>query len=178
MFYLEFILIVLYVFLIFYLLNSLMSNIYVNNIPSLDFYCALPKDESVSDYSLYNLTVYKMEGNILTENMLMIVIHPQKFHFFIDNSKGYIEIIYHPNITQVSDYHKCRYNDYYDIAYAFLMDNPKRTKIICHRKLDYLKKLYNQKIYFKTYNSLQNPIILIESFMSLYYNLVRLKKLN
>ena len=105
----------------------------------------------------FKISMYKSYYEL---NNYMFIIKPQNYHFFIENNK----LIYHPNNNYLDGILRQYYCDIeYELAYNLSLTKYSESlipKVICHRKLNYLKKnIYNNKcIYYKTFDSLQNPI--------------------
>ena len=130
--------------------NSFIIDIWkINNILRLknDFYKILLYK---SKYEMYNY---------------MITIYPQNYHFFIYNGI----LIYHPSNKYLDGILKQYYcDDGFELAYELPIKNLSTPKIICHKKLNYLKTyIYkNKSIYEKSFDELQNPIVGINSLIT------------
>ena len=122
-----------------------------NLYPPLSFYFANQINNKYSDHSHYSVSVFAISSvnNLKFIKSVMIHLTPQDVYLFLHGEK----IIYHPKQESVG---KCQL----DFAKAFMVSVDKSYQHpteICHRKLDYLKKLYTKKIFFKTFDSLQHP---------------------
>ena len=106
--------------------------------------------------NLFKISVFQSKYE---KNNFMMIIYPQHYHFFIQDS---ISLIYHPNndyLDAVLKQYRC--NTDFELAYKIPINNTSFSpKVICHRKLSYLKKyIYtNKSTYEKCFNELQNPI--------------------
>ena len=119
--------------------------------------------------NFFRISVFKSKHEI---NSYMIIIYPQHYHFFIEDEL----LIYHPNNKHIDGILKqYRCNEDFELAYNMLPINNNNKnknnfipKIICHRKLNYLKTfVYNNKsIYEKSFDELQNPINAINNSIS------------
>ena len=101
---------------------------------------------------LFNISIYKSKYE---PNNYMIIVNPQEYHFFLENEK----LIYHPNNNNLDGILKQYYcNENFELAYE--LHSNISPKVICHRKLSYLKSniFHNKYIYKKIFNELQNPI--------------------
>ena len=123
--------------------------------PPLDFYFANPISNKLSDQSHFNVTVFAIDNDLNFNDGIMIHIMPQDLYFFLYNNI----LIHHPKFEHVG---KCN-NEYVE---TFVVNKSSSrypsNKIICHRKLDYLKNLYSRKIFYKTFDSLQHPEMVIK----------------
>ena len=153
-----------YLLLMCWATHIFLKDMYNTAIPDINFYLASSVDTTISNHSLYNITVFKKQDDNITDDSFMIFLQPQNLYFFIEDKGEHV--IYHPNnrnnnqkTTETT--FKCKDNINYEIAYSFSLKNNKKIKVICHRNLEYLKKMYTQRVFYKTFESLQDPIKVI-----------------
>ena len=119
-------------------------------LPPVEFY--LPKFQ-IDHYTLndiFEVVIYQYPVN----DYFMIIIKPQKYHFFIEDGK----LIYHPRYSDnVSKYYNCP--TLFEKAYQLPVhavgeqQNNMVPKIICHRNLKYLKSnVYTEQIHKKSFD--------------------------
>ena len=134
---------------------------YKNMLPPVEFY--LPKFQ-IDHYTLndiFEVVIYQYPVN----DYFMIIIKPQKYHFFIEDGK----LIYHPRYSDnVSKYYNCP--TFFEKAYQLPVQDVEKEggggggeqqqqrknivpKIICHRNLKYLKSnIYTKQIHKKSFD--------------------------
>ena len=167
------ILIILYFVSFSYLWYWIQPQPYSKLCPSLDVYLADPISLYSSLHSFYHLAVYKAP---LEDNCYMLYIAPQAYHFFIENGS----IIYHPfNVNDsVLKHYTCAQS--FEPAYLIPLEKKlgfMNPTVICHRRLRYLKKhVYTDRIYFKTFDTLQKPMNALAAFFKLIYSFEVIKK--
>lgn len=165
-----------YLLFICFIIHIFFKDTYNTAVPDINFYLATSVDNNLSNHSLYNITAFKKQDNI-TDDSFMIFLQPQNLYFFLEN-KGE-NLIYHPSDNNNSEKNfKCTDYNNFEIAYSFsiINNNNNKIKVICHRKLEYLKKIYTQRVFYKTFESLQNPIEAIKKFFidnNYYYYIER-----
>ena len=114
------------------------------------------------NFDFYNITIFK---STYERNNLMFIVQPQNYHFFVENGN----LIYHPNnrhLDGLLKQYSCD-NDF-ELAYNLPIkkdndavddNNNKFPKVICHKKLKYLKLyIYPRITYYRAFYSLINPI--------------------
>ena len=143
------------------------NNLFENLNPPIDFYFASPIDQQYSDQSLYNVTVYGVWADMAWNDDYMIHIMPQNLYFFLHKNT----IIYHPKSENIIADCDDRY-----FKESFII-TPKSLKVICHRNLSYLKNLFNKKVFYKTFDSLQNPETVINLILKSTYKTRGLTKI-
>ena len=155
-----------YLILVCFIIHTCFKDMYNTAIPNINFYLASSIDNDISNHSLYNITVYKKPDDIIKDDSFMIFLQPQNFYFFLEDKEF---LIYHPD-SDKREKKKFKCKDYinYEIAYSFSI-NDNDAKVICHRKLEYLKNLYTQRVFYKTFDSLQSPVKIIKMFIEKYY---------
>lgn len=157
-----------YLLLTCFIIHLYLKDAYNTAMPDINFYLASSVDTNLSNHSLYNITVFKKQRDNITDNSFMIFLQPQNLYFFLENDRE--NLIYHPNVITYEKNFKCNDSNNFEIAYSFsIMKNTDKIKLICHRKLDYLKKIYTQRVFYKTFESLQDPIKVIKMFINSYY---------
>ena len=114
--------------------------------------------QNYTTHSLFSVVVYV--SSLEPVSCFMIFINPQRLYFFIERGN----IIYHPNDERndalLKQYAACEPSDEFELAYV--ITNVTKPKVICHRKLSYLKKnIYTNKVYSYNYNKFQNPLVVI-----------------
>ena len=137
-----------------YLLMCHPVNIYENlHIKNLIKYNKNPYNSSISEF--FKISIYKSNYEA---NNFMLIIYPQEYHFFIENE----QLIYHPNNEYLDGILKQYFcNNDFEFAYNLHLNvSPPIPKVICHKKLKYLKtNIYaNESMHTKTFDELQNPI--------------------
>ena len=127
-------------------IHNLLKNIHKNKLDNIDF---------------FNVSMYKSEYE---RNNFMIIIKPQNYHFFIESEK----FIYHPKNKHLDGILKQYYcNKGFELAYTLpINDNTSFPipKVICHKKLKYLKaNIYKPEniLVYKSFYDLQNPFTAI-----------------
>ena len=110
--------------------------------------------------NIFEVVIYQYPVN----DYFMIIIKPQKYHFFIENGK----LIYHPRYSDnVSKYYNCPtfFNKAYQLPVNALGGEVGGggekeeqlnmvPKIICHRNLKYLKSnIYTKQIHKKSFDN-------------------------
>ena len=139
-----------------------------NLYPPLDFYLARPVSDKFSDRSHFNVSAFTINKDLNFIEGLMIHIMPQDLYFFLYDNV----LTYHPKIERIG---KCKNKDYVE-TYVVNNNNDNylsrhSTKVMCHRNLEYLKKLYTNKIFYKTFESLQHPEIVIDYIIKSFYKI-------
>lgn len=125
------------------------SNLLIENFKlPLDFFLASPILGKYSNFSYYNVSVYSILKNFTINQDFMIHLMPQDLYFFVHDGI----LVYHPRFEKIME--NCDKHIYVG-AYIFSNNNPPR--MLCHRKLDYLKNIYKYKVFYKTFDSLQTP---------------------
>lgn len=163
--------------MILYTITIIFINLYVflyswipfkKSYPPLSFYFADPISYKFSDYSNYNVSVYSMAHvhDLKMADSVMIHINPQDLYLFLHGTK----LIFH---TKNENREKCagQYEgDHFSRAFMFSIEKPLLQPIeICHRNLDYLKKLYSQRIFYKTFETLQQPGVVVDLIVKSFY---------
>ena len=160
-----------------FIIHIFLKDLYNTAIPNVNFYLASSVDTNLSNHSLYNVTVFKKRDDVISDDSFMIFLQPQNLYFFLENDDdtGEENLIYHPNHNNnnnIEKNFKCSDNHHFEIAYSLSINNNNDNninKVICHRKLEYLKKIYTQRVFYKTFESLQDPIKVIKTFINNYY---------
>ena len=135
--------------------------------PPPEFYFARPVSDALSDHSHFHVSVFTINGDLSYVEGVMIHIMPQDLYFFLYDNV----LIYHPKLETIG---KCDKN--YTEAYV-VNKSSHFPKVICHRKLEYLKKVYNKKLFYKTFEALQHPETLIKLVVKSFYNIRGYNKL-
>lgn len=143
--------------LLFYPIN-IYENLYMIN---------LMKNINIPFYNndFFKISIYKSKFD---SKNFMLIIHPQQYHFFIENEK----LIYHPNnkyLDGILKQYFCNNDDNFELAYNLNINVfPPIPKVICHKNLKYLKTniYFNQNIYTKYFDELQNPINAIKMIIN------------
>ena len=98
----------------------------------------------------------------------MFIIYPQEYHFFLEKDR----LIYHPNnkhLDGILTQYFCRDDERFELAYNLHLNvSPPVPKVICHRKLNFLKRyIYatDQCLHTKTFDQLQNPVTAIKKII-------------
>ena len=149
------ILVIIYSISFSYLWYRIQPQPYANLSPSLDVYLADPVSLTSSLHSFYHLAIYKAP---LMDNSYMLYIAPQAYHFFIENGS----IVYHPFNTNDSVLKHYTCPPSFEPAYSIPLEKKlgfMNPTVICHRRLRYLQKhVYTDRIYLKTFDTLQKPM--------------------
>lgn len=125
-----------------------------NLYPPLNFYLANPVSDKFSDHSHFNVSAFTIDKDLSFIDGVMIHIMPQDLYFFLYDNV----LVYHPKVESTG---KCK-KDYVE-AYIVNKSNTNTiTKVMCHRKLEYLKRIYTNKIFYKTFEKFQHPETVIE----------------
>ena len=115
--------------------------------------------------TFYSVTLYK--SNYDSNQNFMIIINPQKYHFFIEKDI----LIYHPR-EQDGILKKYSCPSFYELVYNFDISNNDDLimlpKVFCHLNLNYLKTyIYNigDALYTINLNEITNPLIGIKKII-------------
>ena len=151
-------------------------------------------NNSLQNYTAHSLFNVKVYVNDLEPLCFMIIINPQRYHFFIERGV----LIYHPGKQQeilqhdaILKQYRCLPSNEFELAYLMpttttikttnqgvdQLTSMKNPKVICHRNLSYLiKHVYVNEVYSHNYNHFQKPLVVLSDVFKRLLKIYNIKK--